>query len=686
MPAKTPRGFALLLVMIIAIACVIIAVGLTSIQGKGKEAAIASEDGDRAKMLAESGMQRAVAYANEVKKASVDFDFVLDPDIVTTPANAADCTGIATTAFNLNATGSAPRAGATTFTPKFTEAAATIADFPADRKWMRVAENGGAYFIRFEDDNDDYQQNARWATQSNNNLVPNNCIEGSDTTQATNNPARDRNNAIWVISMGIYPGTDPNTARHRHVVRRFLSQAATQAAAGLYVGNNVTGGVSMENTFGNVDVDNDIGGSVTACGTVRAGNNNNSNAGGACGPNPFSKLANQAIGRPAIPPFRIDPKHASFYDWQSPCNFYSDTALGLFFWDPTANAGACGAYVGDLVPPSQPAVPTAVPNGCWVPILLNVGGRAEPFVPYSTGPLMIVDPDALGPLLGIGNEEFGTPPLPAPGLAAACTPWEPNSYPVVNGIADAGTGIKPASWYNALTTRSKPDWSLCGGPTYPESEVRWGANPPNPTPSALPTDIETCTGPNPADPLDDECNGRTQVFSWCATGGSQNPQFTLDTEARRKAMPTSVLYVKGNFDNGGSPVVCTPTDSTNPIGPFTWPMFTLVVENNYDQPNNQDTCWGIGTKKGNYASIVVGNDFRDGAGSSSINVAGSMWVRNNVSVDKALTIFGTVRVDNDLRENASGVLRWRYTRDIGNVSSAVQAAPPSLRVEFASGL
>ena len=72
-----------------------------------------------------------------------------------------------------------------------------------------------------------------------------------------------------------------------------------------------------------------------------------------------------------------------------------------------------------------------------------------------------------------------------------------------------------------------------------------------------------------------------------------------------------------------------------------------------------------------YTSLITGNDFKDGAGSSTVSIAGSLWVRRTTDIKKAVNIFGAVRVDTNFTQGpGGGPLRWKYTRDIAGVGGS----------------
>lgn len=424
--------------------------------------------------------------------------------------------------------------------------------------------------------------------------------------------------------------------------RRLDLNGLPSSTVGLYVGRKLTGSVQLLNTTGKVLVDENVGSSVIACGVVVAGGTNGAtDAGAPCGANtPLNALAHQTIPAPTSPPNGWRAEDSFFYDWESPCNFYSRSGTGFFFWDPTANGGTCGAYVGRLVPPTTDP---ATPGGCWVPIFLSKNGP-KVYTPYR--------------ISGVSDAEVT--PLLSASEPSGCRSWEPKAGASTPGaIVDpgGGGGGNTNNWYGGgVVTRTKPDWSQCGGPSFPASRVRWGATPPDPV--AVGPD-ETC-GP--------ECDGTTKVLDWCPSLGKKHLDFAFDSVNARRAVPTGTFYVDGDYENK-DPFGCAPDDQTNPApNGTTWPMMTLIVKDDYDQPNDGDVCWGVGTKKALYASLVVGHDFKRSAGTSTFRAAGSVFVGNNLQIKQVATVFGAIRVDHDFVQDSAGAFTWRYTRDIANVA------------------
>lgn len=454
--------------------------------------------------------------------------------------------------------------------------------------------------------------------------------------RATGGSAADGFMAVWMDSNASSAG--------RLRGRRFDVNGVPAQGPGLFIGGNINNGVALFNTIGLVHAGGSIDSSVKACGTiVAAGSNAAINGGAECGANtPFNPVANGVVPAPTSPPLNWTTEDAFFYDWASPCNFFSrasGTNAGFFFWDPTANNGTCGSYAGALVPPSTDPSST---GGCWVPIFVNPTAPT-PYAPYANAsPAEVTTLTATSP--------------------TGCRSWEPQT--ATGSITDpSGTTSGTATnWYVGSAQRTKPDWSQCGGPTYPASRVQWGTTPPNPTPTGP---DETCAG---------DCNGQNKALDWCPAllDGSGDPKhfdFNFESVDGRKAVPTGVYYVDGNFShNDGNTLRCAPNDQTNPAPNGTvWPMATVIIKGNYTQPAGQaEMCFGVGTKKGQYASLVVGGGLVIGSAQSFVRTAGSLIVKGQVAT-KGMIAFGTIRVDGGFAQQSSATFTWRYTRDIANL-------------------
>jgi hypothetical protein len=675
----------LLVVMLIAVGTISIAASLAYVSGRARVTAVHVEGAEVARLLAETGAERALAWATEVRATSIDFDRVLDPAIGT--GTAANCNGLAGAPFDEDPAGGAPRAGADTFVPAFTEAGVTTAVYPpgSGKRWRLVpdAATGGAYLVRFEDNNDERSDNPVWNIASNNNVDgANNCNEGPAV--GGENLARDRDNAVWLVSIGIYPGTNPVTAVHRQMVRKLINEPNTPDGIGMFVGTIVAGNVEFHNEFGTAHVGANTlvasTGNVSGgpfCGTIIAKGTIGGAQAADCGTNLLKKVPNTLPPPPVPPVGGWTVRSRRFHDWQSPCNFYSDPNVGFFYWDPTArwdnNTQDCRDYTGDLVPPNRDLTALNDAGNCWTPIFVNVAGIALPNAEYMVQ----------------SGLETAVVPLPLQ--------WRPNGatqVPMTYTVSPAPTAVTNVLWYTraaaGTVAREKPSWATCSDPTpgtgYPASAFRWlDPAPPVPVPFTA-----AFKGAGSEETCGAACNGVNAALDW-DTAGTQNMRFS-NVDAGRQAAPVGVYHVNGNYtvNNAMTGVghTCNATDATNPDpGGIHYPMVTLTVDGDYVQTtNNIDVCWGVGSR-GNvglagttplYPSLVVTGrlNLSSAAGNATMRTAGTMWVGNGIDIKKDLTVYGGVRVDVDFSQGpGGGPLVWKYKRDILDLRSQAQTAP-----------
>jgi hypothetical protein len=656
------RGFALLVVMVLSVAMVVVAAALTLSSGLHAVAAAHDGSAELARVVAESGLARADAWAIQALKTSggSDFDRVLDPSLD------ANCSGLDAAAFNLSAGGAAPAAGASTFLPAFTEGAASVVEFPAGsgRRWRRVALDKGAYLVRYEDNADDGITPAGdWGARTGNNPGPSGCVEGPAQGE---NPARDRDGAIWAQVMGIYPGTNPVTAVHRVLLRKLIRLPAVGSA--FSVGGNVGENIKGDNAVGTMVVGGNLASAEGFCGKVSVGGTSTATANPTCSPtpNPLVHEPGAAVSPRVVP----DPKDGAWYDWTTPCNFYVQPGVGLFFWDSAARRGdaLCSSYTGPMVPPNPDVSQPPGSGSCWTPVIL----RGDP----CTG----------APCTSTNNIAFPYEPFEngtrdwvrhtGAGLAPTCAAFKPGPAPVVTYV-DPGTGYAPGgysatassigvgfrSWFTPSTesaarrTVTIPDFQRCSVAGSP-SELRWPTSAitaSTPMLAAQPTTFPrmACT----------TCDAATPSLQICPAESDRAVQF-LDNFG---AYVTGVVYKEGSFSAQPG---FSGTEPTGVLGARTvWPMFTFIVEQNFVLDVNDKLWFGVGTKKGpagfGFPSLVIGGnlDGVDATGTASLKVLGGLYVRGNVTMKKALTMYGPVAVNGNVEGLSGGDTVWDYDYD-----------------------
>jgi hypothetical protein len=361
-PSARPRGFVLLLVLVIAAAAIAVAMGVQMSAGSAHVSAVHATSGERAQALAATGLDHAEAYLASTLATEFDFDRALDP------GNVADCTQL-----TLAGTGAVPETGGM-YLPAF----GTTVTLPApwSKRFQRIDRDGGAYFIRFDDDNDDALPSSELPSTAmeNNTVGALLCNEGPTAIGGVNNPARDRNGAMLVTVIGIHPGNDITKADHRAVLRKLVTTqngAPGTAPAAVQAGGDILagGGPGME-------LCSDIAG-LAAGGSIQVASgcacNEASAVGGfapapsTCGGCPSACAAVTQTNTPPVVPLPAwvpvqNVRLNSAWDFTSHCNFYMGNT-DLFFWD-AANP-VCAAHAGPLPDP---------PNACWVSL-------SRPWVP-----------------------------------------------------------------------------------------------------------------------------------------------------------------------------------------------------------------------------------------------------------------------------------------------------------------
>jgi hypothetical protein len=670
-PLVTPRpsrrrGFALLIVMVLAVAMVAVASALTLSSGYQAIAASHDEGAELARVIAESGLARADAWAIQTLKSNggVDFDKVLDPSLD------ADCSGLDSGTFNLSTTGSSPKAGATTFLPTFTEAGASVVEFPAGsgRKWRRIALNQGAYLVRYEDNADDGITPAGdWSTRTGNNAGTSNCVEGP--TQGEN-PARDRDGAIWAQVIGVYPGTNPSTAVHRVLLRKLIrlpSGAPGQPA--FSVGGNVDANVSASNNVASLVVGGNVTSSAGFCGRVSAGGSSTATANSACSPTPNPFLNDP--GAAVTPTSVAAPEAGVWYDWTTPCNFYVKPGVGFFYWDAAATRGgaSCASYSGGIVAPNPDASEEPENGSCWTPIIL----RSDPMSASSSSPGNVAV--AYEPFENSGRDN-----VRHTDRAPACAAFKPSTSS--GTYADPGGGYTTAnftsgtssisvsfkSWFTSPTTVTIPNFASCSV-AGSASELKWPSSTITSTTPAVATQPSTFSRMNCT-----ACNGSTPAIAICPDPAA--PDETIQFLDAAAAYVTGVIYKEGNYVQG--PGFSTTPEPTSVNGArSSWPMFTFLVQGDFVL-NVNDKLWiGIGTKKGNFPSLVVGGnvDASAASGGAKLKTLGGLYVRGNVSMKKSLVMYGPVAIGGNIEALSGGSAVWDYDYDFFGNGAPTSSAP-----------
>ncbi|MBI1948205.1 MAG: hypothetical protein HYS27_21120 [Deltaproteobacteria bacterium] len=576
-----PKGFVLIIVAVCGIAMVVIAMAIVVTGGAGQMNAIKDVSTDRSITIAESGLQRATAYATAITAAEKDFDKALDPSL------SVNC--------------GAPASPIAPGTPRYADAASTV-QWPSGSgiTYQVVAFNDGAYLTRFDDDFDDMLPNAQLGAFSGNNPV-NGCAEGPGVI---NNPFRDRNRAVWVSVIGIYPGTDPATAKHHTSLRRFyVANAATPPHLIRVGGDLTTGHLMFCSESGDIAVYGDatLSNQTDTCGTVQVqGTIANSSQAADCSGYGLACSHGTDTGGIAFPgslsvPSATDP---AWFTWSSGCNFYVD-ASGLYFWD--AATPACAARGGGP-PPST--------DSCWIPLIYVDGGGAPR---NALGWADIVE--------GVGTADW----RPHATTAATLASLPPNG-PQTGRVFGGGPP-------------SHPQWSTCQGATAYTWRPPGGGTPVGCQQCTLGTDrAASFNGAafsfNPADPeavpagvyfIDDD-----HAF---ATMGMGLP----GTDANEGEWPQATIIVNGDATFSGSGRVGIGTakgPAATPAAPAT-PVVPAM----------------------GFPSLVVGGDLSVSAGANWA-FGGAVWVDDDATFagGSNVELYGPLTVGDDLTIGGGGKL------------------------------
>lgn len=614
---RPKRAFSLVIVIVLGVAAFVVATTLLAVSESAGTRVAHSVQGDHAKAIAEAGMERTRAYLQAITTGQLDFDLALDPN------DEANCGGLTFSA--------AP--GSQVLRPQFIDGA--VVSYRG-KDWTRVAYDGGAYLIRFEDDADDFRTQASWDDYTGNTPgAALNCIEGPALAGA-DNPFRDRNQTISVTVVGIAPGIDPERAVHRSTLRRMETFPGLAVVAGIQVDGNIelNGSAQLNacSPIGSMLVDGNLSAGRAsagcACGESRAdnitGNWDHCTAGAACAGVVClaGTLDRPGPDVPAVLDFTSAAGKDEFIDWSRPCVFTIDddsSGGGLWFWDATALRGpndtACSTIQGSPfawpdINPTDPVVGGGY-GRCWTPIIVGLfgGTQASPF-----------------------GERSGSA-------------WRPTNTVVPATTTDVNNAITAAG-YPAFSPApagfSKPAWSTACVVNYPSQAPRG------------------CT----------ECNGTNAAMDLA----SGTYWFTGDTPNQLRAIPAGVYYYDTSLSLTGAAVRLNgPAPGAAPFATFDitqWPLMTIAVKG--DLTLQGRAILGVGQDKAAFPSVLLAGNFAFTAAADKF-IAGSVWSTGNWDWGGSATnIFhGELHLNGNWTMNGSGDFHWRYL----NPLSAAQIFP-----------
>lgn len=622
MSRRRPRGFALVIVVICSVAMVAIAIAVAFTAGANKIVSVKGSSIDRAETIAVAGMERAVAYAEAAAVIERDFDLLLDPNLDV------DCVAQARNATAIGARG----------LPRFTDPGASNAVVDG-RTYRVVPFNGGAYLVRFDDDADDVVDNVSYASFSGNHNATGSCAEGP-TFSGGNNPFRDRNRAVWVSVLGIYPGTDPAHANHRVALTRY--HISTQRLPSL--GFVTRDGLSTNNrlTFCSEIADISVGGAANMnggdiCGAVLVDGSANitgslsTTAPAACVPagsggrGGCSGSASVSAGVPQstlidgiiTATTQSSGARERWFDAARPgCNLVEmditglslivgtqtvSRVSGLFFRDARSDC----ATSTDLSPPTALNFLT---TSCWAPLLVKGFAGTT-----SLGALDICDWD----------EVSGANWVPEPG-------------------SPTGGGL--------CLHRKKPDFTQC--------RSSWPDNP---------TVTVGCT----------QCNGSETAISF----NGSHPAINLN---KPQAMPAVTLQLNGWVSDGSS-------NAPTSYAPTQWGLATVILHSGLSLNGSEALAFGTarpafqtgigpaGLPALHPSLVVLGN--LSLSGTARVQTAGGLMAQQvTLAGDASLITHGAVIVGGNVNAGTSNTLEVHVLRDpldLGN--DDLRAAPTTSR-------
>ena len=617
---RAPRGFALVIVVICSVAMVAIAVALVFTAGSNRLVSVKGSSIDQSETIALAGMERAVAYAERVAEIERDFDKLLDPD------ESVNCVSSA-------ASQTSPQTMSGVGLPRFSDGA--VVNFEG-KNYRAVPFNGGAYLIRFDDDVDDLESNLRLSPFTSNRPAGGRCLEGPAFGEG-NNPFRDRNRAVWISVVGIYPGTDPARARHRTSLRRF--HISTQPLPGVAFFAQHDAEVSdlrFCSALGDVAAGHDLRIAGRVCGTPEAGDN-----GSVANSDPFTVCTSSptecappgaAVEHVPLPTFaqllpamtKSDGK-ANAGAWfrsgdQANCNLYAREADGLipgglYYWDTTHpecvdGPGVDGAGNFKPVPDPPDTLPASIASwftpdqrGCWVPLFLSTG-------------------------LDVTVDVLGWPNVVAVGADRG---WKPDDAEVSPSLPLLG-GVK------------QPDWRTC--------QVFWHRKP--------------GASPGSANVGCSACDGSKFAVRF------RSNHIIVDA-SDPAVIPAVSLRYKNSFDIRDDYVGPAAVPADDDVG--AWPPLTLLLEDKLE--TNGSTSLVLGYASGPLSpSLVVNKDLKLD-GDAEVHLAGSLVAQQKVELkgNSSLHGFGVVLVGDDFTANGSSEVRIDYDEDVVGAARPVPASP-----------
>lgn len=431
MKSRRPRGYVMLVVLLVLLVLGLVVVMSLRLGGNERRAATLERDRAEALALAEAGLERTHAFLVATAETGGDLDRALDPNGDTT------CTS-SPPVLTLGGNQSDDHL------PPFTDGAAVVSG-PAGLSWQRVAQNGGAWLVRIDDNADDADPSLP-ATATNNTGA---CVEGLAGTVGQT-PVRDRDDTVTVTSVGVYPGTDPTTARATRVLEAtFGPPPAVGIAANGTI--DMTGASHACGAFASVSATGDVADSCL-CGTgcpganpcatnelceARAGGttcNTSASGGGA------DCLANQPVptvprvnpwDRRNTPPACAGASCTPFYylRWNG-----SETQVYLWNYAGTAlGGGSCTdpAAWARICHPADTAG-TCAGAGCWqlsYSASASGGDPREVRLPDGTAanavPPITVTPSGANPLVWETHEHDDNPSEHSGGCGTVASPPDP---------------------------------------------------------------------------------------------------------------------------------------------------------------------------------------------------------------------------------------------------------------------
>jgi hypothetical protein len=693
---RSPRGFVLVIVMIVAASVAGAAILLVVSAGQGRLTAARVEGGEVAAGIADAGLARV--RATLATREAGDFDLDLDPNL------RADCAQLSG--------GTAPTCALADGCnrPKFTDGDTATIDGLA---YTRVAFNGGAYFVRYDDDDDDQADPGtsytEWAPFTGYQPGPGgNCIEGRTIPAGGQNPLRDRNRAIWVTAIGIYPGTDPATARQRVVLRRLQTAVLPNTVAGI----RVRGDIIQENAgnffacspIGSVESTGNLSGQSAAqacmCGSSRARgtvtNFSQCNTANICAdttkvPVPVGCASGRApVGGKTISAPSLGNLNAAgstgtdFYiDWSRPCVFFVENNKDtLWVWDANAQRGPSGT-----TPKGQPCrnfegkglgLPTPNPSklagsvsetnvndwgACWTPVVWGIENADARF--GATTNTTCLDGPGTGPnkCCGVGGASrevfFDKEDSGAGGNRCI---WRPNKAAATQTFAVTWA----ASAGGATESYTLPDWSTCSirYPPFPETGV---------SPSTI-----SCGA---------DCDGTETVFRHIGSGANAMWWFDIDDAADAAALPVGVYIYPNNLDIDGPAkdgfAIPAAGSLPSPSSPMAgWPNATLFTPGSFSGGNRrvwlgsgQDSGTGTLGDEPRHASLIASSYTINGGGNfyigGSLYSTGAIdWTGNGDTV-----CWGEIQAMSTFKVKGNGRFEWLYATPLQTPPSGYTGPP-----------